>query len=112
MMPSFRKFADGAVALSAIPALAATGYLAALTAFSKAKEPPPKPEKLPFFDVVVPAHDEQENIAATVVSLLAVEYPRDRFRIVVVADNCKDQMAARAREAGADVIERFDTEKR
>ena len=113
-MPSLRSLASGAIALSSIPALAATGYLATLTAFSKAKEPPPKvdPSKLPFFDVIVPAHDEEQNIAATVVSLLAVEYPRNRFRVVVVADNCSDRTAERAREAGADVIERVDAEKR
>ena len=109
---SLRSLAHGALALGAIPALAATGYLATLTAFSKAKEPPPKPERWPFFDVIVPAHDEAQNIAATVVSLLAVDYPRDRFRVVVVADNCKDMTAERAREAGADVIERVDADKR
>ena len=69
-------------------------------------------EKLPFFDVIVPAHDEEQNIAATVVSLLAVDYPRNRFRVVVVADNCTDKTAERAREAGADVIERVDATKR
>jgi cellulose synthase/poly-beta-1,6-N-acetylglucosamine synthase-like glycosyltransferase len=111
-MPKLRSITKAALVASSIPAVAATGYLATLTALSKAKEPPPRPDKLPFFDVIVPAHDEEQNIAATVVSLLAVEYPRNRFRVVVVADNCSDRTAERAREAGADVIERVDSTKR
>jgi cellulose synthase/poly-beta-1,6-N-acetylglucosamine synthase-like glycosyltransferase len=62
--------------------------------------------------VVVPAHDEREGIAATVLNLLALDYPREDFRVVVVADNCSDDTAARARDAGATVIERHDTHRR
>lgn len=64
------------------------------------------------FDVVVPAHNEAAGIAATVQSLRAVDYPPDAFRVVVVADNCSDDTAARAREAGATVLERVDAERR
>jgi GT2 family glycosyltransferase len=45
-------------------------------------------------------------------SLLAIDYPSDGFRIVVVADNCSDQTAERATEAGATVLERTDPERR
>ena len=56
------------------------------------------------FEVVVPAHDEARGIAATVASLLAVDYPRALRRVVVVADNCTDDTSARARAAGARVL--------
>ncbi len=60
------------------------------------------------FDIVVPAHNEELGIAATVASLLAVDYPEAMRRLVVVADNCSDATAARATAAGARVLERTD----
>lgn len=60
---------------------------------------------------LVPAHDEQDGIARCVESLKACEPASDRFKVVVVADNCSDETAARARAAGADVLERHDQEK-
>jgi len=55
---------------------------------------------------VVPAHNEAADIERTVSNLLD-ECRRDgHARVVVVADNCDDDTAARARRAGADVLER------
>jgi 1,2-diacylglycerol 3-beta-glucosyltransferase len=54
----------------------------------------------------VPAYDEQTVIAACVRSLLAQTYPRDRYEVVVVADNCTDDTAAVARAGGAKVLRR------
>ena len=51
-------------------------------------------------------------MADTVTSLLAMDYPKDRFRVVVVADNCSDRTAERAQTAGARVLERHDTQAR
>jgi cellulose synthase/poly-beta-1,6-N-acetylglucosamine synthase-like glycosyltransferase len=58
--------------------------------------------------VVIPAHNEEQGIEETVRSILSVEFPCDRFRVVVVADNCTDRTAAIARAAGAFVMERTD----
>lgn len=60
------------------------------------------------FAIVVPAHNEEAGISSTVESLLSVEWPRDRFEVVVVADNCVDTTAAVARAAGARVLERHN----
>lgn len=61
---------------------------------------------LPRAAVVVPAHDEEAGIEDT------VRHLRDRIesgtRLLVVADNCRDGTAARARAAGAVVVERHD----
>ncbi len=62
--------------------------------------------------VLVPAHDEQGGIKATLRSLWRCQYPSDARRIVVIADNCTDQTAACAREAGAEAWERTDPTKR
>jgi exopolysaccharide biosynthesis WecB/TagA/CpsF family protein len=62
--------------------------------------------------VVVPAHDEQSLIARCVRSLLAQSYPRDLFRVIVVADNCSDATSAAAEAAGAEVMRRDQPDAR
>lgn len=69
---------------------------------------PPETEETPFFSIIVPAHNEQEMIAGTAEKILAFDYPEDRFALYVVADNCTDDTAERARRAGANVLERTD----
>ncbi|MGB8330246.1 MAG: glycosyltransferase family 2 protein [Polyangiales bacterium] len=60
--------------------------------------------------VLIPAHDEKAGIGQTVAGLRTQLAPDDR--VLVVADNCSDDTAALARAAGADVIERFDPQRR
>src|SRR5438270_1023185 len=60
--------------------------------------------------VLVPAHDEEGGIVATIHSILPQLGPDDR--LVVVADNCTDGTAQVARSAGATVLERHDTSRR
>ena len=60
--------------------------------------------------VIVPAHDEALGIGATVASLRAQLAPADS--LVVVADNCTDDTAEVARQAGATVLERTDPARR
>ena len=60
--------------------------------------------------ILVPAHDEESGIAATVTALHKELGPGDR--ILVIADNCSDRTAELARGAGAEVIERQDPERR
>ncbi|MEE4384559.1 MAG: glycosyltransferase family 2 protein [Pseudomonadales bacterium] len=62
--------------------------------------------ELPRIGVLVPAHDEGAGIVGTVRDLLASDYPRDRFEVFVLADNCSDDTADHARRAGATVVER------
>jgi len=60
------------------------------------------------FIILIPAHDEETTIARAIASSLKLDYPADRFQIVVVADNCSDSTATVARAAGAMVLERAD----
>jgi len=105
-------WADLALSLVALPAAAAAGYLGLLTVLARRRSPPPPAPRSPRIDVVVPAHDEEAGIAETVKSLLAVEYPRSTFRVIVVADNCRDRTAAAAEAAGAEVLVRQDPDRR
>jgi 1,2-diacylglycerol 3-beta-glucosyltransferase len=54
--------------------------------------------------VLVPAHDEAALIARCVRSLRNQTYPAALYRVVVIADNCSDDTAALAAEAGADLV--------
>jgi cellulose synthase/poly-beta-1,6-N-acetylglucosamine synthase-like glycosyltransferase len=87
-------------------------YLLALTCLSRRGGAARSPARTPFFDVIVPAHNEAGGIQRTVANLRQLDWPAERFRVVVVADNCTDDTAGVAREAGAVVIERRDPENR
>ena len=98
--------------LAAAPLICAVGYLTLLTLCSKRIAPPAPIEPRTRFVVVVPAHDEEAGIGATVRSLLEVAYPKELFRLLVVADNCQDGTVDAARAAGAEVLVRTSADKR
>ena len=60
--------------------------------------------------VIVPAHNEEASIAATVEALGAEA--EGIAELLVVADNCSDRTAQLARAAGARVIVRNDSDRR
>jgi cellulose synthase/poly-beta-1,6-N-acetylglucosamine synthase-like glycosyltransferase len=98
--------------LLSLPATLSCAYLMVLTVLSgKPKVPLPKSRTLRF-DVIVPAHNEAAIIGRTIASLRRIDWPKDRFCVVVVADNCTDDTAAVAGAAGADVLVRNDPSKR
>lgn len=47
----------------------------------------------PFVSIMVPAHNEAVVIGKTVESLLALDYPHDRYEIIVINDNSSDNSA-------------------
>ena len=64
------------------------------------------------FAVLVAAHNEHAVIGQLVENLQELNYPKDLYDIYVIADNCSDNTAQIAREAGAIVCERVDNEKK
>src|SRR5262249_10552276 len=60
--------------------------------------------------VLIPAHNEEAVVSATLTALLPT-LPRGS-RVLVVADNCSDATATIARRHGVEVIERNDGERR
>ncbi len=75
-----------------------------------ARAHPPLPGVRPRVAVLVPAHNESTGIVATLEALRAQLQAGDR--LLVVADNCSDDTATLARAAGAEVIERSDSQQR
>ena len=74
------------------------------------KEKPLIKNKKHKFMMILPAHNEASVIGALVESLQALDYPKELYDIYVIADNCTDNTAKVARDAGAIVLERFDPE--
>ena len=58
--------------------------------------------------ILIPAHDEESVICATLKQLSLALKAQDR--VVVIADNCQDRTAEIARVAGATVIERHNSD--
>jgi 1,2-diacylglycerol 3-beta-glucosyltransferase len=106
------KLLDVVLVVASLPVLLASGYLFALAVVARRQRPLAFGAPRLRFDIVVPAHNEEAEIAHTVASLRAVEYPPQLFRVNVVADNCTDGTAARAEAAGARVLVRKDPEHR
>ncbi|MFY9398015.1 MAG: glycosyltransferase family 2 protein [Desulfomonilia bacterium] len=69
-----------------------------------------KPGNGSRFIVLVPAHNEELLIGTLCRSLLQVRYPRDRFAVYVVADNCSDNTVNVCRAYPVIVLERCDRE--
>jgi cellulose synthase/poly-beta-1,6-N-acetylglucosamine synthase-like glycosyltransferase len=100
--------------VAAVDALSVAYLLVLLAAAATARKPrrdgPPSGVAARFV-VIVPAHDEERDIASALASLKAQTYPPGRFVVAVIADNCSDRTAEVARAMGAVVYERVDTQR-
>ncbi len=67
-----------------------------------------KAEKEHKYAAVIAARNESAVIKYLIDSIRAQDYPKDKLSVFVVADNCTDDTAQVARDAGAIVYERFD----
>ena len=79
-----------------------------LCSLVKLKDKPYVTNKKHKFMAIIPAHNEEMVVANLIESLKNQNYDRKLYDIYVIADNCTDNTAEVAREAGAIVLERFD----
>ncbi len=56
------------------------------------------------FALVISAHNEADVIAVTLRNLKFLNYPKEQYRVFVIADNCTDDTASIAQRMGATVI--------
>ena len=83
-----------------------------LCSLVKLKEKPLKVKKDHKFMAIIPAHNEEAVVGNLVESLKNQTYNKELYDIYVIADNCTDNTARIARDAGAIVYERFDETKK
>ncbi len=63
--------------------------------------------------VIVPALNESQVIQATLDNLgREIDYPKEYYEVIVIADNCTDDTAKIARAAGVKCLERNDNQHR
>ena len=81
------------------------GLLAAMRGRGRARRPGPAAEGvLPPVSVIVAAYAEEDVIGERVANIRALDYPSGLIELIVSCDGSPDATAARAREAGAEVV--------
>ena len=83
-----------------------------LCSLIKLKDKPLKVNKNHKFMAIIPAHNEEMVIGSLIESLKNQTYDKNLYDIYVIADNCTDNTAKIAEEAGAIVYKRFDSENK
>jgi cellulose synthase/poly-beta-1,6-N-acetylglucosamine synthase-like glycosyltransferase len=87
------------------------GYpvLLGLLAWLRDRRSRPRPrsfpdDELPAVSVIVAAYAEEDVIAERVENIRALDYPPQLIEVIVACDGSPDSTAARARDAGADLV--------
>lgn len=62
--------------------------------------------------ILIPAHNEEMLIGRLLESTQKIDYPADKFSLVVIADNCTDKTTSLAEAKGAKVVIRSDENNR
>ncbi len=73
--------------------------------FKKNKLNIKKSKKKNFFAIIIAARNEEQVIGNLIDSLKKLDYPKDRYGIFVVPNNCTDNTSKVALDAGASVLE-------
>ena len=64
------------------------------------------------FAVVIPAHNEEKVIEKLIKNIKKLKYPKELYDIYVVADNCSDNTAQKARNLGVNVFIRYNNKNK
>ncbi len=65
------------------------------------------------FALLIPAHNEEVILGTLLENLAQLTYPKEKYKVYVIADNCTDKTAELARQyEGVQAYERFNQEKR
>lgn len=73
---------------------------------NKTQDREPKTE--PFFSIVVPTKNNENQIESCIKSLPALDYPRDKYEIIVSDGHSRDRTATIARSYGVIPLEDDD----
>jgi cellulose synthase/poly-beta-1,6-N-acetylglucosamine synthase-like glycosyltransferase len=83
-------------------------FIYILAPIFKKNKPLPPATVMHRYGVLISARNEESVIANLIDNIHEQNYPRDLVTVFVVADNCSDDTAKVARDAGAVVYERFN----
>jgi cellulose synthase/poly-beta-1,6-N-acetylglucosamine synthase-like glycosyltransferase len=74
--------------------------------------PAMEPTKWPSVSLLIAAHNEEDVIEERIQNALAMDYPRDRFKIVIALDGCDDRTPAILRRYEGEEVRLFDYPQR
>jgi len=66
------------------------GYINYVQSIKEKRELDNRSFDYPSCSILIPAHNEEKVIAATIESMLKLEYPKDKLQIIVINDGSKD----------------------
>jgi len=66
------------------------GYVNYVRSIKERRELDNRSFDYPSCSILIPAHNEEKVIAATIESMLKLEYPKDKLQIIVINDGSKD----------------------
>jgi cellulose synthase/poly-beta-1,6-N-acetylglucosamine synthase-like glycosyltransferase len=75
------------------------GYINIVRSMKERRELESQAFDFPSCSILIPAHNEEKVIAATIESMLRLEYPKDKLQIIVINDGSQD--------ATKSIIERY-----
>ena len=111
VLTRFQMFTDIVTVLIGI--MYAYQFIYMIISFIKRRVPQQKPAQSEHrFAIFTSARNESEVIPELLESLKKQNYPKDKYDIYVVADNCTDNTAEVSRKHGAVVFERFNEEEK
>jgi cellulose synthase/poly-beta-1,6-N-acetylglucosamine synthase-like glycosyltransferase len=111
-MKIFEAAAFALTILLFVPTALNCAYLLAAALFAQRPPVPARSSGSARFDIIVPAHNEENGIARTVRSIQQLDWNSSLFRLLVIADNCTDRTAQVAAECGATVLVRNNPDLR
>lgn len=65
-----------------------------------------------YFAIVIPAHNEETTVPDVIRACGELDYPPEKIKVYVVADNCTDRTATIASRCGAITLRRHDEAQR
>ena len=57
-----------------------------------------KLSKLPFVSIVIPAFNEEKKLRPTLESVLKLEYPKNKYEVIIINDGSKDNTVDQAKQ--------------
>lgn len=57
----------------------------------------PKPKRFPFVSIIIPAYNEEKAITNSINSVLGLDYPKDKYEIIIVDDGSTDKTFEKAK---------------
>jgi len=84
--------------------IATTFYIIGYNVDRHRKKPLYSDSELPKVSIIIPAYNEEKSIGRTIESILASDYPKNKFEVIVVDDGSKDNTLKIAKKYQSNLV--------